>query len=69
MAIIGLRHIGLKIMSIALAALLWLVVAGEQASSGRFGFRWSSRTCRRSSSRWASRPTSLTCAFADRPDA
>ena len=30
MAIIGLRHIGLKIMSIALAALLWLVVAGEQ---------------------------------------
>lgn len=30
MAIIGLRHIGLKIMSIALAALLWLAVAGEQ---------------------------------------
>jgi hypothetical protein len=30
MAIIGFRHIGLKIMSIALAALLWLVVAGEQ---------------------------------------
>ena len=30
MAIVGLRHIGLKIMSIALAALLWLVVAGEQ---------------------------------------
>jgi len=30
MAIIGLRHIGLKIMSIALASLLWLVVAGEQ---------------------------------------
>jgi len=30
MAIIGLRHIGLKSMSIALAALLWLVVAGEQ---------------------------------------
>ena len=30
MAIIGLRHIGLKIMSIALAALLWLIVAGEQ---------------------------------------
>jgi YbbR domain-containing protein len=30
MAIVGLRHIGLKIMSIALAALLWLVVSGEQ---------------------------------------
>ncbi len=30
MAIVGLRHLGLKIMSIALAALLWLVVAGEQ---------------------------------------
>ena len=30
MAIIGLRHIGLKIMSIALAALVWLAVAGEQ---------------------------------------
>jgi YbbR domain-containing protein len=30
MAIVGLRHIGLKVMSIALAALLWLVVAGEQ---------------------------------------
>jgi YbbR domain-containing protein len=30
MAIIGFRHIGLKIMSIALAALLWLAVAGEQ---------------------------------------
>lgn len=30
MAIVGLRHIGLKIMSIALAALLWLAVAGEQ---------------------------------------
>jgi YbbR domain-containing protein len=30
MAVIGFRHIGLKIMSIALAALLWLVVAGEQ---------------------------------------
>jgi YbbR domain-containing protein len=30
MAIFGLRHIGFKVMSIALAALLWLVVAGEQ---------------------------------------
>lgn len=30
MAIIGFRHVGLKIMSIALASLLWLVVAGEQ---------------------------------------
>lgn len=30
MAIIGFRHIGLKIMSIGLSALLWLVVAGEQ---------------------------------------
>ena len=30
MAIVGLRHIGLKIMSIALAALLWLIVSGEQ---------------------------------------
>jgi YbbR domain-containing protein len=30
MAIVGLRHIGLKVMSIALAAMLWLVVAGEQ---------------------------------------
>jgi len=30
MAMIGLRHIGLKVMSIALAALLWLIVAGEQ---------------------------------------
>lgn len=30
MAIVGLRHIGLKTMSIALAALLWLAVAGEQ---------------------------------------
>jgi hypothetical protein len=30
MAIIGLRHIGLKVMAIGLAALLWLVVAGEQ---------------------------------------
>ena len=30
MAMVGLRHIGLKVMSIALAALLWLVVSGEQ---------------------------------------
>ena len=30
MAIVGFRHIGLKILAIALAALLWLVVAGEQ---------------------------------------
>jgi YbbR domain-containing protein len=30
MAIIGLRHIGLKILSIALAALLWVLVSGEQ---------------------------------------
>lgn len=30
MPIAGFRHIGLKIISIALAALLWLVVAGEQ---------------------------------------
>jgi YbbR domain-containing protein len=30
MAIVGIRHIGLKVVSIALAALLWLVVAGEQ---------------------------------------
>jgi YbbR domain-containing protein len=30
MAIIGFRHIGLKAVSIALAALLWLVVSGEQ---------------------------------------
>jgi len=30
MAIVGFRHIGLKIMSIGLAALVWLVVAGEQ---------------------------------------
>ena len=30
MAIIGFRHIGLKIVSIALAALLWVIVAGEQ---------------------------------------
>jgi YbbR domain-containing protein len=30
MAAIGLRHTGLKLMSIALAALLWLAVAGEQ---------------------------------------
>src|SRR5688500_9541688 len=30
MAIVGFRHIGLKVVSIALAALLWLVVSGEQ---------------------------------------
>ena len=30
MAVAGLRHIGLKVLSIALAALLWLAVAGEQ---------------------------------------
>lgn len=30
MAVVGLRHIGLKIMSIALAGLLWVIVAGEQ---------------------------------------
>ena len=30
MAVVGLRHIGLKVMSIALAALIWLIVAGEQ---------------------------------------
>ena len=30
MAIAGFRHIGLKLMSVALAALLWLLVAGEQ---------------------------------------
>lgn len=30
MAVVGFRHIGLKVMAIALAALLWLVVAGEQ---------------------------------------
>ena len=30
MAVRGFRHIGLKVVSIALAALLWLVVSGEQ---------------------------------------
>ena len=30
MAVVGFRHLGLKVVSIALAALLWLVVAGEQ---------------------------------------
>lgn len=30
MAVRGLRHLGLKFLSIALAALLWLVVSGEQ---------------------------------------
>jgi YbbR domain-containing protein len=30
MAVIGFRHIGLKVVSIGLAALLWLVVSGEQ---------------------------------------
>jgi hypothetical protein len=30
MAVMGLRNIGLKIVSIALSALLWLVVSGEQ---------------------------------------
>ena len=30
MALRGFRHIGLKILSLALAALLWLVVSGEQ---------------------------------------
>jgi YbbR domain-containing protein len=30
MAIVGFRHIGLKMISIGLAALLWLVVSGEQ---------------------------------------
>lgn len=30
MAVVGLRHIGLKVMSIGLAALIWLIVAGEQ---------------------------------------
>jgi YbbR domain-containing protein len=30
MAIVGFRHVGLKVMSIVLAALLWLVVSGEQ---------------------------------------
>ena len=30
MAVAGLRNIGLKIVSIALSALLWVVVSGEQ---------------------------------------
>jgi YbbR domain-containing protein len=30
MAVAGFRHIGLKVVSIALAALLWLIVSGEQ---------------------------------------
>lgn len=30
MAIIGLRHVGLKAVSIALAVLIWLIVSGEQ---------------------------------------
>ena len=30
MAITGFRHLGLKFLSIALAALLWLVISGEQ---------------------------------------
>ena len=30
MAVAGLRHVGLKIVSIGLAALLWLLVSGEQ---------------------------------------
>jgi YbbR domain-containing protein len=30
MAVAGLRHLGLKILSISLAALLWLLVSGEQ---------------------------------------
>jgi YbbR domain-containing protein len=30
MAVVGFKHIGLKVVSIALAALLWLVVSGEQ---------------------------------------
>ena len=30
MAVIGFRHVGLKVVSIALAALLWLVVSGEE---------------------------------------
>lgn len=30
MAVVGFRHIGLKVVSITLAALLWLVVSGEE---------------------------------------
>ena len=30
MAIVGFRHLGLKVVSVALAALLWLLVSGEQ---------------------------------------
>ena len=30
MAVAGLRHIGLKMLSIGLAALLWVLVSGEQ---------------------------------------
>jgi hypothetical protein len=30
MAVAGLRHVGLKVLSIGLAALLWLLVSGEQ---------------------------------------
>jgi YbbR domain-containing protein len=30
MAVVGFRHIGLKAVSIALAALIWLIVSGEQ---------------------------------------
>jgi YbbR domain-containing protein len=30
MAVFGLRHLGLKILSIGLAALLWMLVSGEQ---------------------------------------
>ena len=30
MALRGFRHIGLKILALALAAMLWLVVSGEQ---------------------------------------
>jgi YbbR domain-containing protein len=30
MAVAGFRHLGMKVVSIALAALLWLVVSGEQ---------------------------------------
>jgi hypothetical protein len=30
MAVAGFKHVGLKILSIGLAALIWLVVSGEQ---------------------------------------
>jgi hypothetical protein len=66
MAIIGFRHIGLKIMSIALAALLWLVVAGEQVVERALRIPLEFTNMPAQLEPVGEPPNVWTCAFADR---